>query len=287
MEYVKVDYEVNPDHNTYKSDGYDYTQPFPSLRIAYKLNQSNKISFFYNRRVDRPNEVDIRIFPKYDEPELIKVGNPTLRPQFTNSLELGYKTIFERGSFYVSTYHRIVDGTITRIATQVPGSVLLYNIFQNAEGSKSTGMELIFQQKLSNMLSYTASANIYRNTVDAFAVTNQYPVPTLYTADEQKITSGNVKLNTTWKLPHGIEGQLSTVYLAPDIIPQGKVFSRFSIDAGVKMPLDQGKGEIFINTTDILNTLRLERELKGDGFLLKSTDYYETQVIRAGYTRKF
>ena len=91
LEYVKVDYEVNPDHNTYKSDGYDYAQPFPSVRFGYKLDAANKLSFFYNRRVDRPNEVDIRIFPKYDEPELLKVGNPTLRPQFTNSFELGYK----------------------------------------------------------------------------------------------------------------------------------------------------------------------------------------------------
>jgi hypothetical protein len=78
MEYVKVDYDVNPDHNTYKSDGYSYTQPFFNVRLGYKLDEHNKLSFFYNRRVDRPNEVDIRIFPKYDEPELLKVGNPAL-----------------------------------------------------------------------------------------------------------------------------------------------------------------------------------------------------------------
>jgi len=52
-----------------------------------------KFPFFSNRRVDRPNEVDIRIFPKYDDAEIIKVGNPALRPQFTNSIELGYKKV--------------------------------------------------------------------------------------------------------------------------------------------------------------------------------------------------
>jgi hypothetical protein len=50
--------------------------------LAYKINDANKISVFYNRRVDRPNEVDIRI-SKYDDAEIIKVGNPALRPQFT------------------------------------------------------------------------------------------------------------------------------------------------------------------------------------------------------------
>jgi hypothetical protein len=75
---VKIQYDVNPNHPTYKSDSYNYTQPFPNLRLAYKLNDHNKLSIFYNRRVDRPNEVDIRIFPKYDDAEINKVGNPQL-----------------------------------------------------------------------------------------------------------------------------------------------------------------------------------------------------------------
>ena len=73
VEYVDLKYKVNPNHNTYKSDGYNYTQPFPNVRLAYKINDQNKISLFYNRRVDRPNEVDIRIFPKYDDAEIIQV----------------------------------------------------------------------------------------------------------------------------------------------------------------------------------------------------------------------
>lgn len=99
LEYVKLNYDVNPNHNTYKSNGYSYAQPFPTVRFAYKLNEKSIISLFYNRRVDRPNEVDIRIFPKYDDAEIIKVGNPALRPQFTNSFELGYKSNFKKAVF--------------------------------------------------------------------------------------------------------------------------------------------------------------------------------------------
>ena len=43
MEYVKIQYDVNPNHSTYKSDGYHYTQPFPNMRLAYKLNDNNKL----------------------------------------------------------------------------------------------------------------------------------------------------------------------------------------------------------------------------------------------------
>ena len=103
VEYVNLDYEVDPNHNTYKSDGYNYFQPFPNARINYKLNTKNTLSAFYNRRVDRPDEVDIRIFPKYDDAEIIKVGNPALRPQFTNSYEINYTRQIKNGSITFSS----------------------------------------------------------------------------------------------------------------------------------------------------------------------------------------
>ncbi len=84
---MDLQYKVNPNHNTYKSDGYNYTQPFPNVRLAYKINDQNKISLFYNRRVDRPNEVDIRIFPKYIQfphsSEKTNTETAALRPQRT------------------------------------------------------------------------------------------------------------------------------------------------------------------------------------------------------------
>ncbi|KIO77827.1 TonB-dependent receptor [Pedobacter lusitanus] len=287
VEYVKVDYKVNPDHNTYKSEGYDYARPFPNLRLAYKLDDKNKISLFYNRRVDRPNEVDIRIFPKYDEPEVIKVGNPALRPQFTSSLELGYKNNWNKGYLYSAFYHRITDGTITRIATQAPGSTLIYNVFQNAGRSYNSGIELIVKQDLAKWVSVNANANIYQNTINAFQVENKYPVPVIYTAEQQKLISGNLKINGLFHLPRKIEAQLTGLYLAPDLIPQGRISARYSVDLGIKKTIQKGSGELFFNATDLFNTLNIQRDITGNGFRMRSTDYYETQVFRVGYSYKF
>jgi outer membrane cobalamin receptor len=287
VEYARIDYEVNPNHNTYKSDGYTYSRPFPNIRLGYKLNQQNKLSVFYNQRVDRPNEVDIRIFPKYDEPELLKVGNPALRPQFTHTVELGHKYSSSAVSLYTALYHRIIDGTITRIATQVPGSTILYNVFQNAGRSYNTGAEIVYQKTASKVLSVNASVNIYKNQIRAFSVINQYPVPSVYTSETENATSGNIKLNSSFHLPKGLDLQLTGIYLAPDIIPQGKIGARLSVDAGVKKLVQNGKGELFVNGTDVLNTLNIRKKIKGNGFRYDTVDYYETQVFRAGYTYKF
>ncbi len=287
VEYVDLQYKVNPNHNTYKSDGYNYTQPFPNVRLAYKINDQNKISLFYNCRVDRPNEVDIRIFPKYDDAEIIKVGNPALRPQFTNSYELGYKTNLKKGYFYFALYHRSTQGTITRIATQVPPSTLIYTVFQNVGHSSNTGVEMVFQHDFSKVVSFNTNVNIYQNIIDAFTVENKYPVPSIYTATKEQFKSGNIKLNGIFHLPKQTDIQVTSIYLAPDIIPQGKIGTRFSVDMGIKKQIQKSKGELFLNASDIFNTLRIKKELNGNGFKLNSTEYNETQVFRLGYSYKF
>jgi hypothetical protein len=44
VEYVDLEYDVDPNHNTYQSDGYTYFQPFPNARLSYKINDQNKLS---------------------------------------------------------------------------------------------------------------------------------------------------------------------------------------------------------------------------------------------------
>ena len=287
VEYVKIQYEVNPNHSVYKSDGYTYSQPFPNMRFAYKINDAKKLSFFYNRRVDRPNEVDIRIFPKYDDAEIIKVGNPALRPQFTNLLELGFKTNWEKGSIYSAIYHRFADGTITRISSTVPPSKLIYATFQNVNKSYNTGIELVLAHEISKVYSFNINLNAYRNQINAFTIENKYPSKHTFSENQQNIFSGNLKWNNTFHFPKNLDFQLTSIYLAPDIIPQGKIKPRYSLDLGLKKGIQKGKSELFFNASDILNTMIIKKEIKGQGFVYTSNDYYETQVIRIGYSTKF
>lgn len=286
VEHVQIEYDVNPNHRTYRSDGYKYTQPFPTLRIAFKPDKDSRLSFFYNRRVDRPNEVDIRIFPKYDDAEIIKVGNPSLRPQFTDNFELGYTKSWASTTLYTAAYHKSIDATITRIASTIPGSTLIYNIFQNAGRSFNTGLEANISRQFGNaQLSLYATG--YKNVIRPFTVLNQYPVENIFSADREEMISGNVKLNGNFRLAKKTDLQVTAVYMAPDIIPQGKIYSRFYIDAGVKKTFGDGRSELTLNATDLAGTLRIKRKVNGKDFSYTSTDYYETQVIRAGYAWKF
>jgi hypothetical protein len=142
-------------------------------------------------------------------------------------------------------------------------------------------------QDISKLHSFNINLNAYQNKIDAFIVENKYPTTHSFSADQQEIFSGNIKLNNTFHFPKIADLQITAIYLAPDIIPQGKIKSRFSLDIGLKKAIQKEKGELFFNATDLLNTMIIQKEINGQGFKYTSNDYYETQVIRLGYSYKF
>lgn len=287
LEYANVDYLVDPNHSVYSSTGFDYIDPFPSVRATWLISNNSRLSVFYNRRVDRPEEKDLRTFPSYASPEILSMGNPNLKPQFTQSVELGYRQSWDGGYLYTAAYHRMSTSILTKIITEVPSSSLLAQVNQNADKGQNTGIELVLNQQLGSNIRLNANGNIYRNSIDAFSIINAYPNNVSYTGQAQSIVAGNAKVNLIAKVLKGTELQITGIYLAPDIIPQGKILARYSIDAGLTKKIQKGKGELFINASDILNTLVMRVEIEGTTFNLFSNDFYETQVVRVGYQYRF
>lgn len=287
VEYVDLKYNVAPGHNTYRSDGYNYLQPFPNARFAWKLSEASRISVNLSRRVDRPDEGDLRIFPKYDDSGLLRVGNPGLRPQFTSRGELGYKHDIDKGYIYAAAYHRITSDILTRIVTADTAGTQLYTLAQNAGRGTNSGVELVLEREVMKKLKLGLNANIYQNAVDAFSTVSAYPRPTPFSAQRQKLTSGNVKVNARLSLPKDLSMQFTGIWLARDIVPQGSVAERWSVDAGVNWKVPKTKSELTVNATDLLNTMRIGRAVTGNGFRIVSTDYLETRAVRLTWAVAF
>jgi hypothetical protein len=148
-------------------------------------------------------------------------------------------------------------------------------------------LEFTLDQKISSRYNLNVNANIYHNQINAFSVQNLYPQPNAFSAAEQEIVSWIVKANNMFKFGGKYEAQVTAIYMAPDIIPQGRIAERLTVDVGVKRQIQKGKGELFANATDLFNTLIIRRNILGTGFHYTSTDYYETQVVRVGYNYKF
>lgn len=273
-----------------ENDAYNYFKLFPNVRLTYKINQQNRFSVFYNRRIDRPGEPELRMFAKSDDHELLKVGNPYLRPQFTQSAEVAYKTIWQSGSVFLSAYYRYTENPFMRIYSMDETNDL-YDVviksYANTGSATNKGTELVFSQKIIDKLKLSGNVNFYQNNIHAFTGEFLFPFKHNFNISERKDYSWDVKVNSTLELKNDLHLQLTAIYFAPKNIPQGRQLSRSSVDMGLKKLIFNKKGEINLSFSDIFNRYGLRQEIVGDGFKALYENYYETQVVRLGFRYKF
>jgi hypothetical protein len=79
-----------------------YTCFLPSANLQYKFSASHNLKFTYNRRINRPGIYDMDPYFKVDQNYNVSQGNPDLKPDYRDRLQLTYTWNF--GSNYLAPY---------------------------------------------------------------------------------------------------------------------------------------------------------------------------------------
>lgn len=286
VEQTNVEYDIPADNIYYPtSDSYDYFDAFPNVRLTYKLSDDDTLSAFYNYRIDRPGEPELRIFPKYDDPELLKVGNPYLRPQYTQNFELAYQHRADGGSYSVALFHRRIEDAFVRIFA-IDSTTLAYDvvnkIFQNVGEAQNTGVELIAQRDFGSALRLSGSVNVFSIQRDPFTARILFPFARDVAVEGSDDTTWDAKLTATYTFPDETEVQLTGVYYAERSVPQGTRSTRSSIDFGLTRPIFDDAATLTFSATDIFNQFGIEERIRGDGFDALYQNFYQTQSVSLG-----
>ena len=286
IEQTAVSYTI-PDENIYYegSDSYDYFELFPNVKATYALGGSTRLLAAYNRRIDRPGEPELRIFPKYDDPELLKVGNPFLRPQLTNVFELGLSQSWDGGSVSSSVYHRDIADSFLRILAiddSNPSYDIVNRIFENAGNSRQTGVEVVVEQQIVPSWRMSGSANWFTNDVDALETILLFPTERPFALAASNDDTWDFTINNRIQLPHAAEAQLSFIYYASRNVPQGRERPRSSLDLSTTWPIVNESAEVVFTFTDVFNDFAIQREIDGQGFTALYDNFLETQTATVG-----
>jgi outer membrane receptor protein involved in Fe transport len=80
----------------------DYSCYLPSANFQYRFSASHNLKFTYNRRINRPGIYEMNPYWKIGQNYAVTQGNPDLRPDYRDRLQLTYTWNF--GSNYFSPY---------------------------------------------------------------------------------------------------------------------------------------------------------------------------------------
>ena len=159
--------------------------------------------------------------------------------------------------------------------------------YANTGSATNTGVELVFSQQVLEFWKLSGNGNLYNNSIAAYQGTLYFPYEHTFNVEASSEYTWDAKLNNQFEFENDLSFQLTAIYMADKNIPQGKQFSRASIDIGAKKKIWEGKGEINFAATDIFNTYGIKQNIKGDGFTAVYENYYQTQVFRLGLKYKF
>jgi outer membrane receptor protein involved in Fe transport len=280
LEETQVSYVI-PAENIYYpgSDKYNYFGVFPNVKLTYSLTTANRVTAAYNRRVDRPGEPELRIFPKYDDPEILKVGNRFLRPQFTNVYEVGLSRSWTGGSASAAVYHRAITDAVLRIFAMDdsnPNYDIVTRIFENAGNSKQTGVQLLGSQEIIAPWRVTGSVNWFLNDISPLQNTLLFPTRHPFSLAGSRDHTWDLTINNRFVLPRGFELQANYIRYASRNVPQGRERARSSLDFSAKKPLLNERAELVFTFTDIFNDFALQHEIHGRGFTALYQNFLET-----------
>jgi len=190
---------------------------FPSVFLSEKLKHDQELQLNYSRRINRPNFFQLFPFTDYSDSLNLSRGNPNLKPEFTNSIEVSYqKTFPKNNSLLISVYYKNTIDLITRYTSTeinpINNDSVFINTFINANSSFVGGFEFISKNKIASWWDITSNLNIYTSKIN----TND---PTIQTAGQ--VYSWFGKINNSFKLPQNFTLQLSGDYTSKTVLSPG------------------------------------------------------------------
>lgn len=145
---------------------------FPSAFLSYKLSEKSDLQLNYTRRINRPNFFQLIPFVDYTDPLNLRVGNPGLVPEFTNSIEINYSYQINNGhNLLVSAYFKNTNDLITgyqyKDVNLISKDSAIYNTFINANRSNRYGLEITSRDAITKKFDVTTNLNFYNANINS------------------------------------------------------------------------------------------------------------------------
>jgi len=255
----------------------NYFRIYPTLHLAYDINEEQQFQLNYSHRVRRPGSDEMNPFPEYSDPRNMEAGNPLAKPEQIHSIEFGYSIKKEAFTIQPTLYYRYKYDGFAEIQKYVNDTVLL-RTFENLAKDQFMGMEFIASLNVGKLMTLNLSTNAYYQKIDASNIG--------YSASKSAYTL-DTKLGANVNITKSTMLQVYGYHRTARITAQGHSNPFYYVNMGLRQDLFKNKASLIFTVSDMFNTLKSEFITDTPNLYRKSVSVRDTQIIYFGFTYRF
>jgi ferric enterobactin receptor len=242
------------------SQGYDkhYASLFPSAIVSYNLSELRQAKVSYSRRISRPNPYQLSPIENRSTARQVFRGNPALRPEYTDALELGLQDARAWGSLQVNPYLRRTTNAVRYIQSVDTAGISL-GTFDNVASTTVVGTDLNVNYH-TGPITLFGGGSVYRYSSDASNLARNLSTTAV---------NWSARANATYKVSPTVDGQFFANYRAPSVTEGMRQTAFVFMNAAVRYKRWGDQGNLSLRVADPFNLMK---------FGYRSTSPYAVEV---------
>jgi hypothetical protein len=255
----------------------DYNSLFPSLNFSYAGGAGFSARFAFSRRVERPQPNMLNpSLPSADSMNKF-VGNPNLRPKYTNSFTMDFTRTGAWGMMKLAPYYRETTDNWEYFKV-VDDRGIATLTWQNTSSVKAYGTNATLSLRKGATANGFLGFNAYRYERDASNLS------AAYSGDGFRWdVSGNGMITVR----KGTMVQGFVRYQAPQDMPQGRISSSVFSNIGMRHQLIANRANVNLSVVDPFDLFRFRFETTDATHVQRSQNRVSIRSLRVGVTYNF
>lgn len=250
-----------------------YTQLFPTAYFQYKIDKQNNLGLNYGRRIRRPNYESLNPFIRFIDRYTYSQGNPELKPQFSNNIELThtYKNVL------TTTLNYTVTNDILQNVLEQRGREA-YMTRANLASLRQYGIAVSLNSSWTKWWTNSLYVNVYHNSFEG--IVNNVPIA---------FSATRLTLNGSqqFKLTKSLTAELNGFYRTAGVDGVIKTKALGALSAGFSQQVLKNKGSIRLAVRDIFYTQKANATTKYSNVDVAFQEVGDSRVINLGFTYSF
>ena len=288
---VGTRYEYTSPHAYFSNSGdipiKSYGTYVPSLVLSHTFKKKQTLKITFNHRIERPDYRDLNPFINASDPKNLITGNPELRPELGDKVELGYNKTFDKGTvcsltlFYRGNKDDIQSYTRYYSSFTVGDSVYT-NVAvadrENVGREDNYGINLFVSVPLISKI-------IFRTNISGF---QRYIINGALPGSNVQGFNYRINLNASYEISNSFIVEAFGNFNSPRTNTQGKMPAFITYNFALRKQFLHKKLSFAITATNPFNKyVNQKSELCGDNFTLTNIRELPYRSFGVNLTYKF